>query len=506
MKDFVVMKNTVKPKIVLISPQVIGAKKQVRRVQPPLGLACLAAVLESRGINEILIIDAAVEDYDNVVNVTNDNTLIKFGMSDTGIVEKIRDFKPDVVGISSLFSSLVECAFSIAKSIKESFPEIPVVFGGIHASILYEDIMEQEKSVDFILCGEGDYTFADFVEKFFNKEDYTKVPGLVWRDGSKTYKTPESSFIQDLDELPFPAWHLMDMENYFRIGMPHNPFVKSGRVGCIMTSRGCPQRCYFCSSSNYFGHAFRAMSSSRVIEMVHYIVDRFRIKEIQIEDDNFTVNFKRVIEICEGIKHLNLRITLPNAIRADTPRNHEKRMQMFQAMRSAGCEQFGISLEHGDQEFLNDVVGKKMDLQEAIVTCDLAHKAGILVHANFMMGFPFETFQQRQRTVEYAKRIDADSFSISLATPLPGTAMWDIVKRHELFMDSFQINRILYSQVSIKPSDISPEKIQELVENLNCELNEVAQGKRDANIEKYKLFKGKSTDGDRKYHHVPPEN
>ena len=495
------MVNRKKTRIALISPQVIGARKQVRRVQPPLGIACIAAVLESRGYDSICIIDAAADGYNNIVPVEKDHTLIRFGLSDEVVVEKINKFKPDIIGISSLFSSQVDCSFSIARSLKKALPEIPVVFGGIHVSNMCENIMRQEEAVDFIIVGEGDNSFADFVEKFSNKEDYEKTPGLVWRNGSKIHKNPQSPLIQNLDKLPFPSWHLMDMENYFAIGMPHNPFVKSGRVGCIMTSRGCPQKCYFCSSTDYFGHSFRAMSSSRTIEMINYLVTKFGIKELQIIDDNFTVNFKRVIDICKGIKNLNLRITLPNAIRADIPLNHEKRLIMFQALREAGCEQISMSIEHGDQNFLNNVIGKNLNLNEVIITCDLAHKAGLLIHANFIMGFPLERAVERQHTMEFAKKLDADSFSISLATPLPGTSMWNIVEQNNLFMENFNINRILYSQVSIKPEDISPEELYQLVESLNHELNTDAQFKRPRTMEKYKLLKRKASEGDRKYSH-----
>ena len=453
------MKN---PHVALISPQVVCGKKQIRRVQPPLGLGYLAAVMEEDGFEDLLILDAVVEDYQHVVTFENDPDLVKYGMSDKEIVGRLREFAPDIVGISSLFSSQAECAFSIAGAIKKIFPDVPIVLGGIHASIRYKEILHNYPAVDFILAGEGDYTFKDLAEKLFNQEDYTQVPGLIWRDGGTLGVNPAPAFIDPIDKLPLPAWHLLAMEKYFEVAMPHNPFVKSGRVGCIMTSRGCPHQCYFCSSSDFFGHRFRAMSASRTIEMVQYLVDRFDIKELQILDDTFTIDYKRVIEICKGIRHLKLRVTLPNGVRADLPRNHEDRLKMFCALREGGCEQISIAAEHGDQHFLNHVINKQFDLKEAIVTCDLAHKAGLLVHCNFMVGFPFETARQRQRTANFARNLQADSFSISLATPLPGTKMWDIVKKNRLFLESFNTNRILYGQASIKPHDISVEELQQL--------------------------------------------
>jgi len=491
-----------KPNIALIAPQVIGAKNQVRKAVPPLGIACLAATLEEKGYNNILLIDAVAEDYSNKVILEDNPDFIKFGISNENIIEKIKRFKPDLLGISSLFSSQSECAFSLAKAVKKYFPELPIIMGGNHVSNTARKIMQEENSVDFVIEGEADYSFVEFVEKYFGGKDYHQVSGLVWRNGNEIYSNPKTSVIIDMDKLPFPAFHLYDMEKYFEIGMPHNPFVKSNRVGSIITSRGCPQDCYYCSVPGYLGHRFRAMSSKRVIEMVQKLVDRFAIKELQFLDDSFTTNYIRVIEIFEGIKHLDLRISFPNAIRADLPKDREKRLKMFKVMGSAGVSQVGFSAEHGDQDFLNNVIGKRLDLQELIVSCDMAHEAGILVHANFMMGFPFEKAGNRQRTIDFARKLDADSFSVSLVAPFPGTTLWDIVEKNNLFVDSFDINRMVLSRVNIKPFDISPEELYNIADNLNRELNEKAQTKRPETIEKYKLFKGKTAEGDRKYHFI----
>lgn len=498
--------NRDKMKVALIVPQVVCGVNQVRRVQPPLGLGCIAGVLEQEGIKNILIIDAAVEDYQHIEYIAGFPDLIKYGASENAIVEKLKKFPPDIIGISCLFSSQAQSVFSLAKRIKMSLSNIPIALGGIHASILHEEILNNHQQIDFIIAGEADYTFTDFVIKYINQKEYRDVPGLIYRDAQNIKANQIAAERIDVDSLPLPAWHLMPMEKYFKIAMPHNPFVKSGRVGCIITSRGCPQRCYFCSSSDFFGHGFRPISAMRVVEMVHYLVDCFDIRELQILDDTFTVDYKRVIEICEGIEHLGLRITLPNAVRADMPINHEARLKMFCALQKAGCEQIGVAVEHGDQDFINNVINKHLDLTEAAITCDLAHKAGLLVHTNFMVGFPFETEQQRQKTAYFARNFQADSFSISFATPLPGTRMWDIVKKNNLFVDSFDINRVLYGQVNIVPYDISIDELQKFVENLNLEINRAAAERNPASRGKYKLFKGRTACGDRKYQHSDEES
>lgn len=495
-------------RIALISPQVLGPKNQVRKTQPPLGIAYLAGVLEENGYKDnILCIDATVDGYHNVVDLDDGSDFIKFGSSDDEIIEKINKFKPKLVGITSLFSSMTECALSIAKAIKDSHPEIIIIMGGNHASNTALELLEENDFIDYVLKGEADYSFLDFANKLFEERPLDDVAGLVRRDGLSFKINPTGAFIANLDELPDPAFHLFPMEKYFEIAMPHNPFVKSGRVGSIMTSRGCPEKCYFCTSPTFTGNEFRAMSAPRVIKQVTKLVKEYGIKELQILDDNFTVNHKRVIDICEGIKEFGLRITLPNAIRADMPMNREKRLLMYRHMKEAGVEQFGISVEHGDQDFLNEVTKKRLDLDEVRAACHLAHEVGLLVHANFMIGFPFETAELRNKTKEFALTLDADSYSVSIAQPLPGTPLWKIVADNDLFMPHFRVNRMTYVEVNIKPHDIAPEDLKKEAEELNRVLNERGQERDFKTQEKYEIFSksGKSANGDRKYHFMRVE-
>ena len=492
------MNNIKNIRVALISPRAVASKKMIRRVQPPLGLCCIAASLREKGLKSILIYDSLIEDYQDVRKLKNADDMITYGSSDEKILEKLKSFKPDIVGVSSLFSSQVSQAYAVARVVKKYNKKTTVVFGGIHASDKPEEVLNDEASVDYVMRGEGDYTWYTLINEIFNNGSLEKVPGLFWRKNDEFNKNPMAPLIHDMDALPIPAWDLLPMEEYFKLAMYHNPYVKSGRVGCIMTSRGCPDRCYFCSSTEFFGHKFRQISPERVGEMVDYLVNKFQIKELQIEDDNFAVNPIRVNKICEIIKHHKLRITMPNAMRADTPINRDKRREMFKAMKEAGWDQIGLGVECGDPEFLNDVIGKRLDLKEVEATCDLAHEAGLLVHTNFMMGFPFETKKTRDLTINFAMSLDSDSYSLSLATPLPGTKMWDIVEKNNLFHESYSLDTGLPTLVSIKPHDISDVDLKELVENTNKKLNFKSSQKKQETRDKYKLLKG-SVHGDRKY-------
>ena len=168
-------------------------------------------------------------------------------------------------------------------------------------------------------------------------------------------------------------------------------------------------------------------------------------------------------------------------------------------MKEAGFDQVSMSVEHGDQDFLDKTIGKRLELKEVVASIDIAHEAGLLVHNNFMMGFPFETAENRQRTIDFAKSLKSDSFSVSLAAPLPGTKLWTVCKENDLFPENLDVERLVYDQVNIKPHDIEPKDLLNLVSNLNQELNLAAQMRSKKAKDKYKLLKNKETSSDRKY-------
>ncbi|MDC1073039.1 radical SAM protein [Gammaproteobacteria bacterium] len=498
-------------RISLLTPQVIASKNQIRRVQPPLGIGCLAAVLEEYGFNKLQVLDASALGYNEVIEMGDG--FVKFGSDPEKIADQVAAFNADVVGISALFSSQVECAFELARSIRKILPKALIVFGGIHASKMAEPILKEHSEIDYIICGEADLTFTLFCQKVLASSDVYSIPGLAWRnkdsDGVDVVEINRQLPGLNMNELPVPAWHQIDMKMYYDIGMPHNPFLRSREFLTIMTERGCPEKCYFCTSASFFGNSgrFRALTPENTYSMIASAVEKYGVKELQIEDDTFTLNAQRVIDICRLLEPLKLRITLPNAIRADAPKNKRKRLHMFKAMRAAGFAKIGISAEHGDQEFLDKVVGKRLDLTEVEASVHLAHEAGLMVHTNFMMGFPFETVEHREKTMQFARSLKSDSFSVSLAAPLPGTPLWNVCAKHNLFMPGFDINRLVYDVVNIRPHDISPEALRELVVAFNAELNASARNRSAAAKEHYTLFEGNNKDAsnDRKYSYVSSE-
>jgi len=459
-------------RVLLVSPKLRFHRVQLPRFQPSLGLGYMAAVLEQRG-HEVKVLDAAIEGFDTITEENEGLSVI--GLTDAEIKTQIAIYGPDIVGISSLFSSQAGCAFHIADLVKEVDRRIVTVLGGIHASEMYAEIMKTQPSVDHILRGEGDFGLEALATTLVNGGDLRKLPGVAWRENGEIKTTAPPPSIPDINVLPRPAWHLMPMEKYFKVNLFHTPYSETGRVGSIMTSRGCPEHCFFCSSAEYFGHRFRPRSTENVIQEIMHLKETYGIDEIQLEDDVFTTNPKRVQEICAGIKHLKMRLCTPNGIRVDYPTDMKRQRAMFRAMKDAGFYQVSFGVESGVQEVIDNLVKKRLDLSKIGDVVRLAQEEGLLVHTFFILGFPTETREQMLATVKYAETLKADSYSFSIASPLPGTVMWDMCKKLDLLVEGFDPTKIVFTKTNIKHADITGEELFNLVYETNKRLNEEAK-------------------------------
>lgn len=487
-------------RILLISPQLRVHKVQLPRFQPSLGLGYMAAVLEQCG-HEVKILDAAIEGVATVID--EGEGLSTIGLTDAELKARVAEYAPDLVGISCLFSSQAGQAFHVADLVKQLNQEIVVVLGGIHASEMFAKVMEAQPSIDYILRGEGDFALEALATRLVNSGDVRTLPGVVWRENGQVRSTPTGPLIPDINVLPMPAWHLMEMEKYFQVGLFHAPYSQTGRVGSIMTSRGCPEHCFFCSSSEYFGHRFRPRSAENVINEITHLKKTYAIDEIQIEDDVFTTNPKRVHDICAGIQPLTLRLCTPNGIRADYPTDMKRKREMFRAMKEAGFYQITFGVESGVQWVIDNLVKKRLDLSQIGPSIRVAQEEGLLVHTFFILGFPTETKEQMLATIKFAEEIQADSYSFSIASPLPGTVMWQMCEKLGLFVEGFDPTQIVFTKTNIKQVDMTGEELFNLVYETNRRLNEEAKHRSAERLELYEqLARRASNLGSRPKHSV----
>ena len=379
-------------KILLVNPP-----QATQYPQPPLGLAMVAAVLEKIGYL-VKILDLPV-----------------LGFSENSLSTIIRQEKPDIVGVTAM-TPTINSAVSIVEKVKECDSNITVVLGGAHATILPEETLKSVPEIDVIVRGEGEQTILELVKVLDEiSGDIDQVSGITYREGASIKSTPLRPPILELDALPFPAFHLLPMRKY-RL---HPPFGRRSPVMPIITSRGCPYRCVFCSKS-VFGKKYRSNSPAYVVDEIRFLNEKFGVKEIKFYDDVFTLDRKRVVALCMQLKEQGI----------DIPWTCETRVNLIDSellgvMKDAGCYMIEYGVESGNQRVLNSLK-KDITLAQTIKAFELTHEAGIETVAYFMMGSPQETSETIQETVEFAKKLDPDFVQFSIATPYPGTELYSL--------------------------------------------------------------------------------
>ena len=363
---------------------------------PPLSLAILGAVLKESDFN-VSLLDASGLKWDY------EKTISEVGKEN-----------PDYIVVNSAtitFSSDVE----VVRKIKGIIPDVKVIFLGTHVTALPERTMD-EKAIDFIILGEPDLVLRDMIielEKGGN--NLGRIRGIGYRENGKVVITGKADPIMNLDELPFADRSLIPDAEYF------NPFAERLPYTTMLTSRGCPFKCIYCSSVILYGHKFRARSPGNVVDEIEQCLNQ-GYKEIFFRDETFTFGKKRTVGICKEILDRGLDITWMVNSRVDTVSE-----ETLQWMKKAGCHLIKFGVESGSQEILNNL-RKGITIEQTKKAFALCKKYGIETVAHMMFGNPGETEETLKKSIEFVKEIDADYASFNITTPYPGTELWDSIE------------------------------------------------------------------------------
>src|SRR4030042_3171219 len=411
-------------KVLLINPpQIFYPGSDAPAGNLPLGLMYIAAMLDKAGHN-VEILDAFMT-YSSFLKVGD---TLEVGMPYGRIREEIRRRKPDIVGIANPFTCQAENAVRVANIVKEVDSSILTVVGGPHVTVVPTEFLKDAKNVDIAVIGEGEYTMLDIASFFEGHKDISKVQGIAYRKDDTIMLNSPRPFIKNLDELPYPAYHLVDMEQYLN---PKNIEYRSfkDRAISMITSRGCPFNCCFCSVNLHMGKMFRAHSANYVINHIKHVVNKYRVKPIFFEATTLTFDLKRFEAICDKIIEKNIKFNweTPNGIRADY-----LTLSLLQKMKKSGCRSVFFGIESGDQYILDNVVGKSLKLTDVIKVAKMCKDIGLKTGAFYIIGFPGEKKENRLRTVELALRLKRDfdvGMHLFFATPSYGTRLYEECKR-----------------------------------------------------------------------------
>lgn len=324
---------------------------------------------------------------------------------------------PAVVGISAL-SCEARLLEVVAARIREALgAEVPIVAGGPHATVAREGLV-RDAGVDFAVYGEGEHTLLELLRALETGDPLDDIGGLCWsRDGEPTANGPRD-FNEDLDDLPLPAWDLLDLDAY--AGLPNwNGILKGTRYATIATSRGCPYRCKYCH--NYFGKAVRARTPENVLAEMEALVRDHGVDEIHIVDDVFNFDSRRALAICGLVQERipGVSFAFPNGLRADI-----MKPELIEALAAMGTYRIVYGVESVTPR-LQKQTRKNLNLDKAATIIDATSRAGIITGGYFMLGLPGETREEMLKTIDFAVNSRLDSASFFKATPYPGSAFYD---------------------------------------------------------------------------------
>lgn len=415
-------------KVLFVNPPQTASKyKFMGVIAPPLGIAYMAGVLQENNI-DVEILDASAEDMDF-----------------KDVEKELLKRKPDLVALTALTPTIGR-ALETAQVVKETLPDSIVVMGGYHPTFNFIETLEDE-NVDIVIRGEGEYIMLNLVQALENQSSLHDVKGIVFEDknSKEIVVNPEAPLIQDLDELPFPALNLLPMKKYRLLDMDTH-------MTTMITTRGCPMQCSFCSSAAMHGKKIRERSVENIVDEIEYLKTNYDIDTIAFMDDTFTLKKRKVMAICDEILKRNIEIMWGCTSRVDTL--DEK---LLKKMKEAGCITIFIGVESADQQQLDNMC-KNTTIAKIENAFKIARKLKIRTIASVALGMPGDTKEIINKTVKFVHKLKPNYAIYSLATPYPGT---------RFYKEAFEKNLIKIKDWS-KYTLITP-----ILETIDCSLNDM---------------------------------
>jgi len=418
-----------------------GELAAVGSILPPLGLCYLAAIARDQGWDTI-IIDCYAEK-----------------LSTLAAGKKISAFAPDIVGITSTTEE-IDAAARLAATLKQRSPDSLIVVGGVHVTSLPRETLERYPQFDVAFIGESEATLPEFLEAYCKGRSFTPIAGLALRrpaannlsgrdQSSAVYLTPARPPIEDLDDLPLPAFDLLPpLDRHYRPAIYN--YQRLPAAG-LVTSRGCPGKCSFCDRS-VFGNRLRMLSADRILDIIRELKNRYAIREICFYDDTLVAHRKRFEALCKRLIAEKIDITWSCNARADMV--DPERLHL---MRRAGCWQISYGIESGDQDLL-DVLRKRISLTQVEKAVAWSRAAGLTVKGYYMIGIPGETHASLQKTEQHLLWLPLDDILLEYFTPFPGSELYDqLLAQDEDLPDWSDLNTF---ELAYVPQGLDPHTLK----------------------------------------------
>lgn len=401
----------------------------------PYALCLLAATV--RDICDVTVIDANLEN-----------------LSEEAFETRLREDCFDVVGVSVMMDQFAVAGHKAVAAARRALPRAVTIMGGVYPTVCAEDALRDE-NLDFALCGEGEVELRNFLLHLWEGSAFPQK-GISFRKPDGTVSVSRSDLIRPLDALPIPAYDLVDFHRY-TMNAPRKSV--DGPVclpyAHILTSRGCPQGCCFCQVKHISGNRFRPRSPENILQEIAWLRDKWGVRSLIFDDDNIVTQRSRAVKLFTGMIERGLNLPWKAIAMAVFKLDEE----LIDLMARSGCRYFSVAIESGSPRILKEIIHKPIDHEYARRMIAYARSRGIFVAANFIIGFPTETWAEVRQTIQMAEKLEVDYAKIFSAIPLRHTALWDLCERTHSFKPGFSVEKISWNEGQIVSPHFDPREL-----------------------------------------------
>jgi len=410
--------------------------KRVPGLVPPLGLAYLAASLEQAGLG-VEILDA--------------NALL---LSIEETAERIIQSPIKYIGFN-VVTATIPLVYKLSSLVKAKKSDKFIIVGGPHVTFLSEETLKECPAIDAAVRGEGEATICELIKTLMEKGELSKIKGVTFRSGDKIAVNPDREFVENIDTLPFPARHLLPIHLYSP--SPINSIGFSGRqYATMMTSRGCPNKCTFCSSAAFWRRV-RLRSLDGMADEIEFLIKQYGVRHVNFLDDTLIISEARMEQFCHLMikRNINIKWSCYARVSTVTPK-------LVELMKRTGCQFIQFGVESGNQEILNRVE-KNITIEQVRKAVGAAKKVGLKVMCDFMIGLPGDTVQTVNQTINFAKELSPNFAFFSITTPFPGSALYEEYRKEGRLKEGYiWDNMSLHEGTNFSTPTMTSKEMEEL--------------------------------------------